>query len=125
MTGNDISNTGVWTHARDDTEVTWFPRVLHVPAHLTLNKFQEVVMLFFSTLDVRGLPMELTVMLNLMTKLTFTDLFVRELIDKNFTLSVKVYIISCTGPRLIWTYNILRYSFSKMDAFALYCSIID
>ena len=25
--GNDITNSGVWTHARDDSEVTWFPRV--------------------------------------------------------------------------------------------------
>merc|ERR1711971_410646 len=25
--GNDIGHTGVWTHARDNTDVTWFPRI--------------------------------------------------------------------------------------------------
>ena len=25
--GNDIEHTGVWTHALDNTDVTWFPSV--------------------------------------------------------------------------------------------------
>ena len=31
--GNDIGLTGVWTHALDNTDVTWFPRIQTCSQH--------------------------------------------------------------------------------------------